>query len=221
MDYPIISDWSDKSFFVYLAPFLIERNIPVKGILHVGAHTCEERSEYNACGIPDERIVWIEGNKDLCEQNKQKGIPNVYNTLISDTEKEVVFHITNNMASSSIFPLSIHKYYYPHIQEIQQVKQEAISLKTFFERNQLNPTHYNMWNLDIQGGEYDALKGAGDLLDTVDIIFAEINFESLYENIPLFDAVETFLKAKGFCVTHMKIWQKSWGDALFVRETYL
>jgi FkbM family methyltransferase len=221
MNYPYLSEWSDSSFFIHNVPFLIKKNIQVRGVLHIGAHTCEERKDYNDCGIPDDRIVWIEGNKELCEINKEKGIPNVYNCLISDTEKQVTFHITNNKASSSIFPLAAHKYYYPHIVETQQVQQQAISLKTFFQQNNLNPAQYNMWNIDIQGAEYDALLGGEMLLDSVDVLFVEVNFETLYENIPLFNTLETFLKGKGFRVTHMKVWKNSWGDALFVREKYL
>lgn len=221
MTYPILSDWTDASFFIERVPFLIERKVPIKGIVHIGAHTCEEKGDYNSSGISDERIVWIEGNKELYEQNKEKGISNIYNVLISDTDKDVVFHITNNKASSSIYPLHVHKYFYPHIVEVEQQKHKAISMKSFFQQNQLNPSNYNMWNLDIQGAEYDALKGAGDLLDTVDIIFAEVNFESMYEGIPLYNALAVFLKEKGFVATHIKIWQRSWGDALFVREKYL
>lgn len=221
MSNPVVIDWNNESFFLYIAPFLIQKNIVVRGILHIGAHTCEEKKEYNDAGIPDEKIVWIEGNKDLCEKNKQKGIQNMYQALISDTEKEVTFHITNNFASSSLFPLYVHKYYYPDIVEAQTVKDTAISLQTFFTRESLDPRKYNIWVLDIQGGEYDAFQGAGHLLENVDVILTEINFEKMYENIALADTLITFLKSKGFVMTHLKLWRNCWGDAMFVRESYL
>lgn len=221
MSYPILSDWTDDSFFVECAPFLIQRNVPVKKILHIGAHKCEEKKDYNAAGVDDSRIVWIEGNKDLCEENQKKGIPNVYNALIADTDKEVSFHITNNFASSSIYPLYIHKYYYPHIVETEVRKEKAITLQTFFKTHSLDPSEFSFWSLDIQGAELDALKGAGDLINHVDVIFLEINYEKMYEGIPLSDTVIQFLSSKGFELTHSKIWRNCWGDSLFVRRKYL
>ena len=221
MEYPYTFDWMDSSFFVFLLPFLIEKKIPARGILHIGAHICEERDEYNQAGIPDDRIVWVEGNKDLYEKNKEKGIQQIYNAIISDTDKDVTFRITNNLASSSIYPLYVHKYFYPHIVESEVRQEKAISVQTLFRTHSLNPTQYNIWNLDIQGAELDALKGAGPLLDNADVIFTEINFEKMYEDIPLADTLISFLKTKGFTMTHVKIWQKCWGDALFVRNKYL
>lgn len=221
MEYPVVLPWSDSSFFTYLYPFLQEKKIPIYGILHIGAHTCEEREEYNTHGISDEKILWIEGNQELCEKAIARGIPNIYQYLISDEEKDVTFHLTNFKASSSLFPLHVHKQWYPHIVEVEQQKQRAISLQSFFTREQKNPFDYNVWCLDIQGGEYDALKGAGDLLNTVDILFTEVNFQQMYESIPLLDTLEAFLKTKGFCLTHVKKWQNCWGDALFVRTSFL
>ena len=221
MSSPVVIDWNNESFFLYVSPFLIQKNIAVRGILHIGAHTCEEKKEYNDAGIPDERIVWIEGNKDLVEKNKEKGIQNIYQALISDTEKDVTFHVTNNFASSSLFPLYVHKLYYPHIVESESRKDTSMSLQTFFSTHSLDSQVYNVWNLDIQGGEYDALRGAGSLLDSVDVILTEINFEKMYENIALSDTLIAFLKTKGFVMTHVKNWRNCWGDALFVREKYL
>lgn len=218
---PVITDWTNSSLFLDTYAFLLGLGLQPKGILHLGAHTCEEKDEYNLAGVPDEKIVWIEGNKDLCEKNIARGIPNVYNALISDREKDVVFHITNNYASSSLFPLHAHKNYYPQIVEAEARSGKAISMKTFFQENNLNPKMYNMWCLDIQGGEFDALKGAEDILDNVDILFTEINIEKMYEDIPLSDTLISFLKEKGFELTHAKVWKNCWGDALFVRRSYL
>jgi hypothetical protein len=42
--------------------------IPNKGILHVGAHLCEEKDLYNSIGITDTQILWIDGNEDLVKK---------------------------------------------------------------------------------------------------------------------------------------------------------
>ena len=52
---------------------LIEKyNLNIKGIMHVGAHACEERKDYNNAGITDNNIVWIEGNPNLVRSIKNK-----------------------------------------------------------------------------------------------------------------------------------------------------
>ena len=55
-------------------------NINIKGILHIGAHECEELKDYNNAGIDNSNIYWIEAmqNKvDLwkAEQKDPKVIP--------------------------------------------------------------------------------------------------------------------------------------------------
>jgi FkbM family methyltransferase len=222
MTYPYIFPWTtDDSLFNFLLPFFAQQNIRFRGVLHIGAHECEEKKDYNDVGIPDKNIVWIEGNEDLCEKNKLKGISNIYHALIADTEKDVSFHITNNFQSSSIYPLHTHKFHYPNIQEVSTVNGRTMSLPTFFKQQNLNPAVYNLWALDIQGAEYDALKGAESLLENVDCILTEINFEMMYEGIQLADTMVAFLKSNGFIMTHLKLWKNSWGDALFVKEKIL
>ena len=43
---------------------------PNKGVLHIGAHICEEKQLYNYNGINDDNILWIEANNDLINQEQ-------------------------------------------------------------------------------------------------------------------------------------------------------
>ena len=75
---------------------------PKKGVLHIGAHICEEKQLYNENGISDDNILWIEGNSDLINPRQK----NILNAVISDKNDEIVdFIITNNIQSSSILEL--------------------------------------------------------------------------------------------------------------------
>jgi hypothetical protein len=66
-----------------------------KGIIHVGAHRCEEKPYYDAWGISN--VLWIDGNDELCAANES-----IVNAIVSDTDDlEVDFIITNNDAMSS------------------------------------------------------------------------------------------------------------------------
>ena len=50
----------------------------VKGLLHIGAHECEELSAYMKKGITPDRIYWIDALQDKVNKMRNMGIPNVY-----------------------------------------------------------------------------------------------------------------------------------------------
>lgn len=90
--------------FTELQDLLTINNIIVTGCFHIGAHNCEELPMYNDLGVSNENMIWIDGIKDKVDQATDRGIPNVYNVIISDKDDEdVVFNISNNCHSSSIF----------------------------------------------------------------------------------------------------------------------
>src|SRR5205823_5850949 len=70
-----------------LSDLVARHNFKVFGILHVGAHKCEELADYLKLGVPLERVIWVEANADLCSQAQQK-IPGVqiHNLTVTDTD---------------------------------------------------------------------------------------------------------------------------------------
>jgi len=52
--------------------------------------------------------------------------------------------------------------------------------------------------IDTQGSELDVLRGAEATLETVRLIEVEVEFNELYEGIPLFAEVDNYLRAQGF-----------------------
>jgi hypothetical protein len=96
-------------------------NINVKGVLHIGAHECEELGFYEKLGIPKERMIWIDGNKNKVEEGKQRGIPNVFYSLITDKDDdEIVFNITNNGQSSSVLEFGSHSEHHPWVHFVEK-----------------------------------------------------------------------------------------------------
>lgn len=203
--------------FSQIASFFRTNGRVVKGILHVGAHECEEKKDYNAEGIADSAIVWVEGNEDKVVEMKQKGITSIYCALVDEEPRDVVFNITNNGQSSSILPLETHREHYPHITVTEERKLRTTTLKTLIEENNLPIETLNFWNLDIQGAELAALKGAGDYIRHADFIYVEVNVESLYKGCALLPEMDTFLAEKGFQRVGLQLVSQGWGDALYVR----
>jgi len=200
-------------------------NIDIRGILHIGAHDCEELEAYLDKNIDPTNIIWIDAIKEKVDQAVAKGIPNVFNAVIHDKEENITFKITNNGQSSSILDLDVHLKYYPGIQVVENRILKTTTLYNFFNTHSLNTNTYNFWNLDIQGTELYALKSAGNVIDNVDAIYVEVNMEHLYKDCPLIEELDIFLSEKGFDRTMFNTLFDSsdvgWGDALYIRKRYL
>ena len=194
------------------------KSIPKKGILHIGAHKCEEKDIYNSIGIHDENVLWIEANKDLVDVSK----PNMINAVISNIDNiEVEFKITNNGESSSILNLKTHLQEHPGIHVIEKRKMKTITLNTLFMQNNIQYDRYDFMNLDIQGAELLALKGAVSILPHINAIYTEVNEKELYENCGLLPELDSFLRLYNFRRVALSMTHHGWGDALYIKNEKL
>lgn len=195
-------------------------NIKVKGILHIGAHDCEELKDYIENGVNEDEIDWIEANPKLVENNKIKGVKNIHCLAVDNEEGEANFNITNNGQSSSLLNLGTHKQSYPGIVITEVIKTQRKKLTTFASENpHIDFSKRNFWNLDIQGSELNALKSAGDLLENIDAIYSEVNTDYVYEGCGLLSEMDEFLKQKEFSRVKIVMTDANWGDALWVKKS--
>jgi hypothetical protein len=195
-------------------------NIKINGVLHIGAHACEELTLYENLGINRQNIVWIDGNKDKVILSQQCGVPNVYYGLISnDDDTEVEFKITNNGQSSSILDFGTHRVHHPDVYFIETQRHKTITIDTFYKNNNLDKELYDFWNFDIQGAELLALQGGIDSLKYVKALYLEVNSEEVYKNNALIGDLDTFLLKYNFKRVITKMTQYGWGDALYVRQS--
>jgi FkbM family methyltransferase len=192
----------------------------ITGIIHCGAHLCEEESTYLALGLQKTDIFWFEAIPELVEQRKQEDNQRqIYQAILDKEEKKVVFKITNNNASSSIHSFGTHKYTYPEIEVIREFEGKTITLMEFAKQQKLNLTKCNFVNLDLQGNELYALQGMEELLKTtIDVVYSEINIHEVYKNIPLFSDVDKYLKNFDFKCILIQMTGEGWGDAVWVKK---
>jgi FkbM family methyltransferase len=196
---------------------LVSKNITINGVLHIGAHDCEELHFYHRLGLKSEDVVWIDAIPYKVEQARERGIPNVYNAIISDTDdQEVVLNITNNIQSSSILELGTHLYEHPSVVCIDTLQSKSITVDTFFERNGIDYTKYDFWNFDIQGAELMALKGSINAIKYAKALYLEVNEKELYKNCALIGDIDIFLGQYNFKRVLTTITQHGWGDALYI-----
>jgi hypothetical protein len=195
-------------------------NISPIGVLHIGAHECEELGFYTqTMNISQESIIWIEAQKVKVEEAKHKGIHGMYEALITDTDNnDVTLNITNNVQSSSIFQMKTHVIEHPYVKYIGQSHHKSITIDTFFKKQCIDPELYDFWNIDIQGAELLALRGGAESMKSCCAIYLEVNTEELYEGCARMHEIDAFLKKHGFIRTITVMTPHGWGDALYIRD---
>lgn len=193
-------------------------NVKFKGILHVGAHECEELSDYLHY-LPIHKILWIDALPDKVDFCKKK-YPNVLieNAIVSDVVEKVKFNISNNGQSSSILDFGLHATFHPHVTYVDSFEGETKLLKDILPKY---PIEYNFLNFDIQGAELKALKGMEEYLDKVQYLYTEVNSDYVYKDCALISELDEYLKQFGLIRVETK-WCENyrWGDAFYIRSTF-
>ena len=187
-------------------------------MLHIGAHECEEKPFYNnLLQIPDNKIIWVDGNRKKVEEMTNRGF-SVYQAVLDETEREVQFNITNNAQACSLLELNHEKGFYQDIHIVEKQTATTEKLSTFMSRIGKDAKDYNFWNLDIQGSELGVLRGSQELLSECDAIYTEINRDSVYKNCGLIGDIDVLLANYGFERVITMWTDLQWGDALYVKR---
>lgn len=199
---------------------LLSKNIIINGVFHIGAHECEELDFYNnILGVKSEDVIWIDAIISKVIDAKIRGIPNIYNAVITDKDDEdVVFNVSNNNQSSSVLEFGTHSTEHPGIVYVNQVSCKSITVDTFFEMNNIDASKCNFWNFDIQGAELLALKGATNSLQYAKALYLEVNEKELYKKCGLINEIDDFLLKYNFKRVLTSMTRHGWGDALYIAE---
>jgi FkbM family methyltransferase len=209
----IIEQYSGESIDKLIKFFKLNIN----GVLHVGAHKCEEQNIYVKYA-KEENIYWVEAIDFLVEENlKLNPKLNIINECIGDVDnKDVTFKISNNTLSSSILELGEHKNLHPQVSFVEVLNKKTKTLKTILENYQLK-NKFNLLILDLQGAELLALKGLGDLLNNFDYIYTEVNEKEIYIDCALLEDLDIYLSNFNFERKYLNT-LNSYGNALYIRK---
>ena len=190
-------------------------NIHFKGILHVGAHECEELLSYEKY-ISRDKILWIEALEDKVQTSRYR-YPGIWieTAIVSDKVETVTFNRSNNGQSSSFLDLGLHKTLHPHVWYVESFQAETKLLKNIICDYDID---YNFLNLDIQGTELKALKGMENYLTKVDYIYTEVNSDYVYKDCSLIGEIDDYLGQFGFTRVET-VWSEEcqWGDAFYIK----
>jgi FkbM family methyltransferase len=191
--------------------------LSLRHALHVGAHHGEEDALYRRLGIEP---IYVEANPEAFAVLRQ-ALPDreCHPVAIADREGIADFHVTSFDQSSSLLPLKKHLKIYPGIVErcLIQVPCTTIDALLGPRRNQID-----LINMDIQGAELLALRGASQTLPHVKCLVTEVNRAELYEGCGLMHDLDNALRPFGFRRVRSSFpYHHSWGDAFYVHRRYL
>lgn len=199
--------------------YLVKKyNINFKGILHVGAHECEELKSYENY-LPRNKILWVEALPDkvkLCKQLYND--INIEHAIVSDVVENVQFNISNNGQSSSILEFGLHSKYHPSIKYVSSFNGTTTLLKDILPKYDIN---YNFLNFDIQGAELKALKGMEEFLNNVDYLYSEVNSDYVYKNCALINELDEYLKQFDLIRIETEWTNCKWGDAFYIKSNLI
>ena len=204
----------------------------ITGILHIGAHECEELKDYQAVGVDASKTYWIEAMPDkvaFCKERYCKGADNsitnsnsihIYQAVIDENDGgNVTFNITNNGQSSSILEFGSHSTSHPKVHVVEKVAMQTTRMDTLIERENIPIASLNFVNLDIQGVELRALKSMEKYLQHVQYIYTEVNTEEVYKGCNLIGEIDDYLRGFGFNRVAQYIYsQYGWGDAFYIKQ---
>jgi len=195
--------------------------LTITGILHVGAHECEELKDYQAVGIEVGKTYWVEAMPEKVAwcKNRYGEKLHINQAVIDETDgKEVTFNVTNNGESSSILEFGSHAVNHPHVHVVGKMAMTTTRLDTLIERERIPIEHLNFINLDIQGVELRALKSMEKYLPHVKYIYTEVNSEEVYKGCNLIGEMDTYLQQFGFKRVAQHIYTEyGWGDAFYIK----
>jgi FkbM family methyltransferase len=193
-------------------------NIQPKQILHVGAHNAEEYNDYKS--QKPETIYWVEANPNKVLELRDKLLRDPINHIFeaaawSTTGQKLELIITNNGESTSLLEFQEHFNLYPEIREEARV--EVLTKKL----DELFPKEFcpQFINIDIQGAELHALRGANRLLRDCSMLYLEVNNRELYIGCPHVNEIDEFLSDYDFVRSATRWWKNDgWGDAIYTKR---
>jgi FkbM family methyltransferase len=200
----------------FIAQFLPKNPI----VIDAGAYNGNDSSEMCA--------LWPEGKIYAFEP-----VPHIFQQLINNTQKfkniecfqkalsdkigiEHMYVSSGGDQSSSLLRPTGHLYHFPHITFHRKVDVETTTLDIWAQEQGLD--HIDLLWFDLQGVELKVLQASPKIFETVKVVYTEVNYTNLYENMPLAHELKKWMESQGFVAVKEVMHHSTFGDVLFVRK---
>jgi len=199
-----------------LPGLIVQYDLKIKGVIHIGGHRGQEYKYYKECGIPN--IVFVEPhpiNFEVMKENVGKECL-LFNVALGNKQGEVEMFVeeANEGQSSSILEPYMHLSQYPNIPFLYKIDVPI----TLLDLLAIDRTLYNFINIDVQGYELEVFMGGTSVLSKMDYIYSEVNRDELYRNCAKVEEIDAILAASNF--ERIETWWDgvTWGDALYMKK---
>lgn len=195
-------------------------DIRSNGVIHVGAHYCEELSDYVAAGI--KKYVLVEPCKESFDElTKRMSFIDqaiLFNCACGDTvgKMEMNTGSQNKGQSNSLLKMEKHLDIHPGI-TLDKVETVQVEL---LDNIMKGLGIYRMLVMDCQGYEDRVLRGATRTLEMIDYIYTEVNQDEVYRGCARVEDMDNILYRFKRVETGRWI-GGMWTDALYIRRTLL
>ena len=197
--------------------FLPKKAIIVEAGAHIGLDTIQLAQHF-----PNGKIYAFEPVSVIFEKLYERisSYKNVtpLKIALSDRSGKAKMFISSGVSdgSSSLLPPKEHLKYHPEVIFDKEEIVDCITLDDLVLKEHLEKIDL-LW-LDLQGKELSVLKASTSILDTITVIYTEINLKEVYDGAPLYYELREWLENKGFKVYKEAIpWEDS-GNVLFIRK---
>lgn len=197
--------------------------IPRRGVIQIGAHEGQEVAALAAMGFG--AIHLVEANPDVFARLSANtaDLAGVTRTevAIADRNGTATLNVMSFDQSSSLLDLKHHRDIFPTIRLEKQIVVETRTLDDHLRESGLSPADFNLLIMDTQGAEFAILRGAPGYLAGCDAVLMEISRAELYEGAAEVETIDAYLFDRGFVRVRTGLWSRHWGDALYVRSTFI
>lgn len=138
---------------------------------------------------------------------------NCFNLALSTSRGEAFFYEAGG-ASSLLKPTESFNNAYFHSDLLNPLKVQTTTVDEWAEQQNIDHIDF-MW-LDMEGNELNVLKST-KLLNTVKLIYLEVNLQKFWENCALHDDVKKYLVSEGFLEIWTEITPQWQGNALYLK----
>jgi FkbM family methyltransferase len=187
---------------------------PLIGVVQIGAHIGEEIDVYFSMGA--EKVIAFEPIKNSYDRIQPHENLIKVNKAVGNYNGVIKLNIASNAQSTSPLKPKTHLIEHPWVSFNNTINVPITTLNSWFLDENQNPNEYNFMSIDVQGYELEVLKGASNIIPNMQAILCEVNKKELYENCPMVEQIDDFLKEYGFTRVET-IWYENngWGDALY------
>ena len=201
----------------------IERFLPVAPVvIDAGAHRGDDSIDM-ALRWPGAQVHSFEPVPALYEKLSERMQPfdniKTWALALGDRNEKTEMYVSSGRSdgSSSLMEPLQHLTVHPEVYFENTVPVRVVTLADWARENGIRQIDF-MW-LDLQGFEMKALEGAGEMLQGVSAIHAEVSLIETYREVPLYTELRAFLDESGFRVAQEALPWNDMGNVLFVNRT--